>query len=395
MVKLIKLRELCSAIVDCPHTTPNWLSTGTVVLRNFNLVNGFIDMTEPYFVDEKTYVERTRRMVPKEGDIVFSREAPVGNCAIIPPNFKCCLGQRLVLLRPNRSLCSPEYLLAMLNSSAVRNQIEQVEKTGSTVSNFNIGDLRDLQIPYVEDPHVRERITLVYSSLMRRVDNNNKIRHELNNVLEKTFQYWFLQYNFPNENDLPYANEGGQMHFDDRVVGAFPASWSVGTIGSILKEKKKSTIQVNQVQLKPGTVPFFTSGDEVLRYADKFVDGLNIFMSTGGNFVIKAFMGPAHYSTDTWCVHGNQYSAFLYLFLKKNQQRINDYFFAGSGLKHLQKDQLKEIFLPIPDLPTISLFNKIAMPLIQKVSGIMEENYELLKMRDYLLPLLISGQLEV
>lgn len=395
MTVLKKLSELCTDIVDCPHSTPNWLSSGIVVLRNFNLVDGFIDTSEIYYVDEQTYKERTRRIVPKEGDIIFSREAPVGNCAIVPPDFKCCLGQRLVLLRTNRNLCSPEYLLAMLNSQAVRSQIEQVEKTGSTVSNFNIGDLKELLIPYVEDFDIQKKITSVYASLMTRIDDNNKIDHDLTSLIEDTFKYWFLQHNFPNHENKPYALNGGELIEDKRIKTKFPKAWKLGTIGELIEESEKSKIQVNQVALKPGDIPFFTSGDEVLRYKDFMVDGFNIFMSTGGNSVIKAFYGKAHYSTDTWCINAGEYSAYLYLFLKCINNRINDYFFAGSGLKHLQKDQLRSIFIEIPDLSIVKKFNEIVVPMFLKKSKIMNENYELKRIRDYLLPLLISGQLEV
>ena len=78
-------------------------------------------------------------------DILFSREAPIGNVGIILENFQCCQGQRVVLLRPNQEKVVSRYLLHVLQGPEVREQIVRVGKMGSTVSNFNISDLRRLK----------------------------------------------------------------------------------------------------------------------------------------------------------------------------------------------------------------------------------------------------------
>lgn len=145
------LDEVCQ-IVDCPHTSPKWKETGVPVIRNYNLVNGIIDTSKLSYVDEQEYAARVKRIVPQENDILFSREAPIGNVGIIPANFKCCQGQRVVLLRPNPQIVMPQFLIYVLQSEAVKEQINRVEKIGSTVSNFNISDLKKLKfsIPPIE-----------------------------------------------------------------------------------------------------------------------------------------------------------------------------------------------------------------------------------------------------
>ena len=172
MIKMMPLKQVCSGIIDCPHESPEWLSKGIPVIRNFNLVDGQIDMSDASYVDESTYTKRTRRAVPSAGDIIFSREAPIGNCAIVPADFKCCLGQRLVLLRVNREICSPEYLLAALLSDFVKTQIFQVEKSGSIVSNFNISDLGDLIIPIIDR---QESVASVSDTLNKKLLINKNI----------------------------------------------------------------------------------------------------------------------------------------------------------------------------------------------------------------------------
>ena len=147
-VEMVTLEDVCQ-IVDCPHTSPKWRDSGVPIIRNYNLVNGQIDTSNLSYVDEDEYLTRIKRIEPQEDDILFSREAPIGNLGIVPANFRCCQGQRVVLLRPNQELIYPRYLIHILQGEIVRNQISSVEGKGATVSNFNISDLRKLrfQVP--------------------------------------------------------------------------------------------------------------------------------------------------------------------------------------------------------------------------------------------------------
>ena len=150
------LPDVCQ-IVDCPHTSPKWQKQGVPVIRNYNLVNGKISTENLSYVSEAEYKVRVKRIVPKKDDILFSREAPIGNVGMIPRGLKCCQGQRVVLLRPKKEVILPEYLLHILQSSRIKDQIKRVEQMGSTVSNFNISDLKKLKLS-IPDLAVQEEI---------------------------------------------------------------------------------------------------------------------------------------------------------------------------------------------------------------------------------------------
>lgn len=139
------LEDICK-IVDCPHTSPKWKTEGIPVIRNYNLVNGKIDTTNLSYVDEDDYKERVKRIVPQKNDILFSREAPIGNVGIVPENFQCCQGQRVVLLRADEKIVLADYLVHALQGGFVKTQIYKVNQIGVTVSNFNISDLKKLQV---------------------------------------------------------------------------------------------------------------------------------------------------------------------------------------------------------------------------------------------------------
>lgn len=174
-IKVFKLVDLCSDVLDCPHSTPEWLSSGVRVIRNFNIKDGALDFTNGFFVDEETYELRVRRGAPEAGDIVISREAPMGVAALVPNGLKCCLGQRLVLLKVDRSKCDPRYLLFALMSDYVQTQFRRADTTGSTVSNLTIPDLKEIRIPIVEGQvEAGELLDLIQSSILlnKKINDN-------------------------------------------------------------------------------------------------------------------------------------------------------------------------------------------------------------------------------
>lgn len=141
------VEELCSYIVDCPHTTPKYGGAlKNPAIRTSEIKKGFILWDSMRYVSDEEYLERTKRLIPKAGDIVYGREGTFGNAAILPEGYKFCLGQRVMLLRPDYSKCTSEYMLYALISDEVYRQA--VEKNNaSTVSHINVKDVKKFRIP--------------------------------------------------------------------------------------------------------------------------------------------------------------------------------------------------------------------------------------------------------
>jgi hypothetical protein len=121
---LREIQEVCTRVVDCPHTTPQFVPSGVLVIRNFNLRSGELDLTRAYYTSEEEYRERVARETPQAGDVIFSREAPVGEACVLPSGVTASLGQRTMLLRPDRQIVDPEYLLGVLYSPAAQEHMK-------------------------------------------------------------------------------------------------------------------------------------------------------------------------------------------------------------------------------------------------------------------------------
>lgn len=164
-------------------------------------------------------------------------------------------------------------------------------------------------------------------------------------------------------------------------------------LGDIIVEHQKSTIQVGDAKEASGSVPFFTSGDAILKWPDALVSGRNCYLNTGGNADVKFYVGDAAYSTDTWCISASDgLSDYLYMLLESIKSELNQKFFQGTGLKHLQKPLLKERPIYIPELTELKAFNDDVMPWLTMISDNIKESEKLTALRDWLLPMLMNGQ---
>ena len=147
MSPLKNIDELCYCIVDCPHTTPKYEGElKNPAIRTSEIKKGTIVWDTMRYVSDDEYLERTARLVPKAGDIVYGREGTFGNAAILPEGYKFCLGQRVMLLRPDYFKCTSEYLLYAVISDYVYNQALE-KNNASTVAHVNVKDVKQFRIP--------------------------------------------------------------------------------------------------------------------------------------------------------------------------------------------------------------------------------------------------------
>lgn len=178
MAEFKTIRQLCSLVIDCPHSSPTWTDNGKIVVRNNNIKNGRIDLSSPSFTDEEHYKQRIKSATPKPGDIIITREAPMGDVGMIPEGVECCLGQRMVLLRPDENLCDKYFLLYSLQSRFVQHQISWSNGTGTTVSNLRIPHLEQIKIPIV--PIFKQKqVASVLRAIEERIVNNGQINDNL------------------------------------------------------------------------------------------------------------------------------------------------------------------------------------------------------------------------
>jgi type I restriction enzyme, S subunit len=132
-------------IIDCEHKTAPVQEEGIPSIRTPNIGKGHLIFDGVYRVSEETYEFWTRRGKPESGDLILAREAPAGNVGVVPPGAKVCLGQRTVLIRPNKKIIDSHYLAFLLLHPIVQKRLLD-KSTGATVQHVNMKDIRGLSM---------------------------------------------------------------------------------------------------------------------------------------------------------------------------------------------------------------------------------------------------------
>lgn len=236
-----RLEELCSLIADCPHSTPAWTDSGYVVIRNQNIKGGRLDLRAPSYTDRAHFLQRIRRARPQPGDIIITREAPMGEVCMVPPGLECCLGQRQVLLRPDARAVNGRYLLYALQSPYVQHQIGSHDGAGSTVSNLRIPVLKALRVP-VPPRAVQEGIVALLGALDDRIEGLTSQSAALGEIAQAIFRSWFVDFDPVRAKAEGREPEGVDADtaalfpdgFDETGRTAVPRGWRRGVLGDIL-----------------------------------------------------------------------------------------------------------------------------------------------------------------
>lgn len=359
----VKIGRVCE-IFDGPHATPQKTEKGPVYLGIDAITSdGKLNPLEYAHLSESDFIKWTKRVTPLENDIVFSYEATLGRYAMIPKNFYGCLGRRLAIVRNKSDSINPKWLYYYFRSPEWTSFIEGKVVKGSTVNRISVEDFPEYTIPLV-DRRTQDDIVKVLASIDSKIDLNKAVNDNLQQMAYEAFMHSFY---------------GKQPN---------------GKIGDIIIENAKSPIQVGEAKaLNNGIYPFFTSGDAILKWTKPLASGRNCFLNTGGNADVKFYVGEAAYSTDTWCITAkNNMSDYLYLLLLSIKTELNQKYFQGTGLKHLQKPILRERKIYIPTNFELDEFNKAVQPWFNTVACNIKENESLIALRDWLLPMLMNGQ---
>ena len=166
----LRLDEVCSDVVDCINTTPEYSDSGIRVILTSEIEDGRYNPEESPYVTEEVYKERIRRIEPRPGDVIFTREAPIGEAFKIPEGERLCLGQRTIQLRPENGTLDSDFLLELLYSEKMQSWFQRVA-VGSTTKHMRVGDVEGMKIP-VPSISEQRRIASLLGSQREYIETN-------------------------------------------------------------------------------------------------------------------------------------------------------------------------------------------------------------------------------
>lgn len=421
-IEMTALDELCEQVVDCPHSTPVWMDSGVIVLRSSNIRNGRLDLSNPSYTDEHHYQERSRRATVQEGDLVITREAPMGEVCLIPANLKCCLGQRMVMLRPAHEKCDGKYLLYALQSNRVQNEIRSHEGTGSTVSNLRIPVLKSLPIPTPGLAN-QKAIAHILGTLDDKIELNRKTNETLEAMAKALFKSWFLDF------DPVRAKAEGRStglpaeisnlfpdSFEDSELGEIPSGWQCCSFTQLVDVISGGTPKTSIDEYWNGSIPWFSvvdapSGSDcwVIQtektITSQGLDNCSLKLLSAGTTIISArgTVGKVCLTGQDMAMNQSCYGLrsktengeYFCFYLTKSLVEILEARAHGSVFSTITRGTLDGVTTISPPFETIHSFNRITGALLVKIKNNLENSRILDNHRDALLPKLISGEIRI
>jgi len=417
------LESLCALIVDCPHSTPLWTDSGFIVLRNQNIKNGRLDLSAPSFTDAEHFADRNRRAKPTVGDIVITREAPMGDVCIVPDGIECCLGQRQVLLRPDPALVSPRFLHYALQSVSVQRQIAWSEGTGSTVSNLRIPVLKALIIP--TPPRVlQDNVAETLGALDDRIDLLRQINATLEAIAQALFKSWFVDFDPVRAKAEGREPEGMDAataalfpsEFEESELGLIPKGWRVVPFGDAVAILGGGTPKTSVAAYWDGNIPWFSvvdapaSGqmftlDTIKKVTQlglencsaKLLPPLTTIISARGTVGKVALTGcdmamnQSCYGLRPKVAGGESFVYFSTVRFVDHLKRIAH----GAVFDTITRSSFDQVSACVPPDDLLTCFGKVTAPLLERIRTSGFQAKSLIDLRDTLLPRLISGKLRL
>ena len=351
-------------IFDGPHATPTKTEIGPWFLSISSLQQGRLDLSESAHLSEGDFQTWTRRVTPREGDILFSYETRLGEAALMSPGIRACLGRRMGLLRPNEDRADPRFLLYAYLGPEFQQVIRERSIHGATVDRIPLVDLPDWPIRLPELPEQRA-ISGLLSALDDKIAVNDRTTATANSLLEAYFS-------------VTAQNAEREVRLGDLVELKY---------GKALKEEGRA----------PGQIPVF-GGNGISGWHDApLSNGPGIIVGRkGANAGSVSWSQGPFWPIDTAfyvdSASGNMPLEFL-LFLLENAGLRN--IVGDSAIPGLNREMALSLTVRLPAEDGIKLFTETARPLLAMNAQITEESRILAQLRDTMLPKLMSGVIRV
>lgn len=413
MNKQVAIGEVCY-VYDGPHATPTKTEMGPVYLGIDAITkDGRLNPNEYNHLSEVDYKKWTKRVTPTAGDIVFSYEATLGRYALIPSDFYGCLGRRLAVVRAKDYRVNPRWLYYYFLSPEWNAFIANHTVRGSTVDRISVDDFPKYPIPNI-DRTVQDKIVEVLKPLDDKIDLNNRLIDELEKLSRVLYDYWFVQFDFPNANGKPYRSSGGEMVWNEQLKCEIPKGWEVGTVSTLLAidnvsvdPRKLGTTVMEHYSIPAfdeGYFPVFESADTI--ESGKYAVTAECILTSKLNPHFKRLWDPFYETDKAICStefivyrpRNTWKRPYCYSILNSDafySHMVSNAIASTGSRKRIQPEVSAAFCLAIAPDEVIENFNAIYAPIMEKLKSLRKENRELSKLRDWLLPMLMNGQATV
>ncbi|WP_073286803.1 MULTISPECIES: restriction endonuclease subunit S [unclassified Fibrobacter] len=410
----MKAIDYCQKVFDGTHDSPKPVENGRLLITSKHIANRCLETSSAYLISEEDFENVNKRSQVHQWDVLFSMIGTVGNVYIETSNYiDYAIKNMGVFSCRNKE--KAYWLYYYLQSPLVLSKIDAL-MAGAVQKFVPLGFLRDLDIP--EYTEKSKHIVSVLSALDDKIALNKKMNQKLEAMAKRLYDYWFVQFDFPDGNGRPYKTSGGPMVYNPILKREIPTGWEVKNLGEIVDVLKDGTH--NPPQRVEQGIPLLTGtmfGNNFLdyskatyiseqnyqsihaRYQPKENDVIITKIGTLGNVnLLRDCDIPIaiHCNSALLRFQKNFGSFFPFMFCKSDLFQLRLKSVKGQSIQEFASlDKISSVLCEVPSQNVLKQFNDIIEPLLKLLIDLSKEISRLTSLRDKLLPLLMNGQVVV
>lgn len=343
----------------------------------------------------------------KKGQVAFTKDSEtrddIGIPTYIADDFdNVLLGYHCALITPDESKVYGKYLNAFMHSAYIQKYFENSASGSGQRYTLSLETIEGmpLLLPSLEK---QKTIGELFSSLDRKIALNRAINRNLESLAKQLYDYWFVQFDFPDENGRPYKSSGGKMVWNEVLKREVPEEWEVNRLGDLinLEDYKRVPLSSSQRANRKGSIPYY-GATGIMDYIDDYIFDYDILLlaedgstSDGNGFpVVQYVWGKVWVNNHAHIIIPKDKKDLIYTYymLKSIPVKLIE---TGSIQKKIsQENLLNHRVLVVPEIYR-SRYADIVDTVWEKRKHFIEEITFLTLQRDELLPLLMNGQVEV
>ena len=329
----------------------------------------------------------------------------LGSTARIPESGKYIQSQDIAKIDCNESLLDKDFAFYLISSACVKQQLSAAAQQ-TKIRHTSPDKIKECTV-WIPSLNVQKRIGRILTDIDNKIAINRQINDNLEAMAKQLYDYWFVQFDFPNEEGKPYKSSGGAMVWNEKLKREIPQGWNNGVLSDVANiTMGQSPDGSSYNEDGEGIIFYQGSTDFGLRFPDirqyttlpsRYANKGDILMS------VRAPVGALNIANNDCCI-GRGLSALsskigsmthLYYLMNDFRLKFEGMNSAGTTFGSITKDELFSLPVVIPTKSVISEFEQVCEPIFDKQMIIGEEINALTKLRDELLPLLMNGQATV
>lgn len=405
-----KLIDCCEFISDGDHLPPPKSDSGVPFITISNITGqNKLSFEDTMFVPESYYNGLNENKKAKKDDILYSVVGSFGKPVYVDFDKQMVFQRHIAILRPKRNVNARFIYYTMLNPQFYK----LVDKLaiGCSQRTVTLDTLRNIEVN-LPDKDIQDKMVGILSLIDEKIDINNNVNDNLEQQLMLLYDYWFTQFDFPNNDGNPYQTSGGKMVWNDTLKRNIPENWKVQSVisnclSSIIKPGVEifntktylATADVKGTSISTGTIVDYDGRESRANMQPSinsvwFAKMKNSIKHLYLNKEMQPIISSSILSTGFCGLQCNEISfEYIASYVSNAYFEIHkDMLAHGATQEAVNNDDLAGVHIIIPEDTVLRAYHETTQAIYAQISKNVCENQELVKLRDWLLPMLMNGQ---